>query len=260
MCTVLTFLPACAVQLNIACPSTGCQKMIEVEDEKKLRAFYDKRISDEVEGDVLGPEFEGYVFRISGGNDLQGFPMMQGVLVSKRVRLLLKKGSKCYRPRKAGERKRKSVRGCIVSHDLSVLNLVVIKKGKSDVEGLTDEASARPRRLGPKRASKIRKMFDLPKDADVTKAVIYRDIEKDGKKVASKAPKIQRLITPRRIRRKAKWRSEKAKRFKASKAAAREYNELIAKRAAEERQRRQSYKEKRRSLSRKLSEKKAARA
>merc|ERR1719231_480627 len=248
------------MKLNISCPETGQQKCIVVDEDRMLLPFFDKRMSQEVDADSLGDEFKGYRFQITGGNDKQGFPMMQGVLVSKRVRLLLKKGSKCYRPRKAGERKRKSVRGCIVSHDLSVINLVVIKKGKNDVEGLTDEASARPRRLGPKRASKIRKMFHLPKDADVTKAVISRDIEKDGKKVASKAPKIQRLITPRRIRRKAKWRSEKAKRFKASKAAAREYNELIAKRAAEERQRRQSYKEKRRSLSRKLSEKKAARA
>merc|ERR1712093_859038 len=30
--------------------------------------------------DSLGDEFKGYVFQISGGNDKQGFPMMQGVL------------------------------------------------------------------------------------------------------------------------------------------------------------------------------------
>lgn len=32
------------------------------------RAFYDKRISHEVEGDSLGDEFKGYVFKITGGN------------------------------------------------------------------------------------------------------------------------------------------------------------------------------------------------
>jgi hypothetical protein len=37
-------------------------------------------------------------------------------------------GHSLYRPRKRGERKRKSVRGCIVSGELSVLNLVVVKK------------------------------------------------------------------------------------------------------------------------------------
>uniref|UniRef100_A0A674C4Q8 Small ribosomal subunit protein eS6 n=1 Tax=Salmo trutta TaxID=8032 RepID=A0A674C4Q8_SALTR len=65
------------------------------------------------------------------------------------------RGHSCYRPRRTGERKRKSVRGCIVDANLSVLNLVIIKKGEKDIPGLTD--STVPRRLGPKRASKIRK-------------------------------------------------------------------------------------------------------
>lgn len=67
------------MKLNIACPATGCQKVIEIDDEKKLQAVYDRRISQEVEGEELGDEFKGYVFRISGGNDKQGFPMKQGM-------------------------------------------------------------------------------------------------------------------------------------------------------------------------------------
>lgn len=47
-----------------------------------------------------------------------------------RVRLLLSKGHSCYRPRRDGERKRKSVRGCIVDANLSVLCLVIVRKGK----------------------------------------------------------------------------------------------------------------------------------
>jgi len=55
------------------------------------RAFYDRRMGQEIEGSVLGEEFKGYIFKITGGNDKQGFPMKQGVLVNGRVRLLLKK-------------------------------------------------------------------------------------------------------------------------------------------------------------------------
>lgn len=36
----------------------------------------------EVEADALGNEWKGYVVRISGGNDKQGFPMKQGVLTN----------------------------------------------------------------------------------------------------------------------------------------------------------------------------------
>jgi hypothetical protein len=53
------------------------------------RIFYDKKIAQEVPGDSLGDEWKGYIFRITGGNDKQGFPMKQGVLVPYRVRLLL---------------------------------------------------------------------------------------------------------------------------------------------------------------------------
>ena len=56
------------------------------------RPFLDKHLGEEVEGSCLGDEYKGYVFRISGGNDKQGFPMKQGILKSERVRVLLKKG------------------------------------------------------------------------------------------------------------------------------------------------------------------------
>ncbi|MBA0561033.1 hypothetical protein Golob_017892, partial [Gossypium lobatum] len=111
------------------------------------RAFFDKRISQEVSGDALGEEFKGYVFKIMGGCDKQGFPMKQGVLTPGRVRLLLHRGTPCFRGygRRNGERRRKSVRGCIVSQDLSVLNLVIVKKGENDLPGLTDTEKPRMR-------------------------------------------------------------------------------------------------------------------
>lgn len=34
----------------------------------------------EVDADQLGEEWKGYILRIAGGNDKQGFPMKQGVL------------------------------------------------------------------------------------------------------------------------------------------------------------------------------------
>merc|ERR1712007_340608 len=124
------------------------QKCLQIDDDKKLLPFFDKRIAQEISGDSLGDEFKGYRFKISGGNDKQGFPMLQGILTPERVRLLLRKGSKCYRQRRTGEMKRKSVRGCIVSQDLSVLNLVVVRKGEQEIPGLTDVE--KPIRLGPK--------------------------------------------------------------------------------------------------------------
>ena len=50
-------------QLNIANPNTGAMKIVEVDDEKKLVQLYEKRMAQEVEGDFLGDDFKGYVFR-----------------------------------------------------------------------------------------------------------------------------------------------------------------------------------------------------
>jgi small subunit ribosomal protein S6e len=242
------------MKLNIAYPATGCQKLIDIEDENKLRAFYDKRMSQEVSGDFLGDDFKGYIFRISGGNDKQGFPMKQGVLTNQRVRLLLKDGHSCYRIRKRGERKKKSVRGCIVSADLSVLNLVVVKKGEADIPGLTD--SMKPRRLGPKRASKIKKLFALNKDDDVRQFVVKREVTPKGdKKPYFKAPKIQRLVTPERLQHKRQRKAIKNQRWKTSRADAEVYNALVAQRLKEAKERRAAKVAKRRSVSRKISEK-----
>merc|ERR1712216_713603 len=203
------------MKLNIAYPETGLQK----------------RLAQEVEGDVLGAEFEGYRFRISGGNDKQGFPMLQGILTDERVRLLLVKVSKCYRQRRTGERKRKSVRGCIVNQDLSVLNLVVVKRGAADIPGLSD--STKDIRLGPKRANKIRKLWGFDKTDDVRQGVVRRKITTKGAKEYSKAPKIQRLVTPVRLQRKRHMLALKKSRVVKNKTETAAYVALLAQRKRE---------------------------
>ena len=108
--------------------------------------------------------------------------MKQGVLVPHRVRLLLSDGHSCYRPRRTGERKRKSVRGCIVGPDIAVLSVVVVKQGENEIPGLTD--TVLPKRLGPKRATKIRRFFNLSKEDDVRKYVVRREVVSSKKENA----------------------------------------------------------------------------
>jgi small subunit ribosomal protein S6e len=214
------------MKLNISYPVTGLQKAIVVDDDKKLLQFFGKRMGQEVAGDDLGDEFKGYVFKITGGNDKDGFSMKQGILIAGRTRILMSAGHSCYRPRRDGERKRKSVRGCIVGHDLSVLALAVVKVGEKPIDGLTTDK--KPRRRGPKRATRIRKLFNLTKTDDPRRFVLLysRKIEKNGK-VHYKTPKIQRLVTDVRLRRKKLYRAEKKARWQRSKKASAEYIKLL---------------------------------
>lgn len=225
------------MKFNIANPATGQQKTIDIDDERKYRIFYDRKLSQEVPGDALGDEFKGYIFRISGGNDKQGFPMKQGVLVPHRVRLLLSDGHSCYRERRKGERRRKSVRGCIVGPDISVLSLVIVKKGDDELPGLTDNVL--DKRLGPKRATKIRKFFNLSKEDDVRKYVVRREVKSQKKETAKpyyKAPKIQRLVTPLRLQRRRHLHALKIRRLEHQKEQKTEYDALMAKRIAEKKE------------------------
>jgi len=47
-------------------------------------------------------------------------------------------GHSCYRTRRSGERKRKTVRGCIVGPDIRTLAVTITKKGETEIPGLTD--------------------------------------------------------------------------------------------------------------------------
>lgn len=173
--------------------------------------------------------------------------MKNGVLTQDRKRLLLKKGSKGIRYRKNmyrdGTRIRKLVRGCIVSSDIRMLNIKVVKAGEKKIEGLND-LDPLPRRLGPKIANNIlkemglvdiyQKMKQNPEERGtlrymITKFVNKRDVvTKNGKKY-TKAPKVQRLITPLRLRRKRLMKKAKKEAVQATEAQRKNYEETYKK-------------------------------
>merc|ERR1739842_188488 len=139
-----------------------------------------------------------------------------------RVKLLLRRGMPCYKALRKGERRRKAVRGCIVGPDIAALSLSIIKRGEADLPGLTDTTV--PRRLGPKRVGKICKMFNLSKEDDVRDYVVRR-------KVVTKKPKIQRLITPGVLHRRKQLKKKVAKRKERSYQKRKAYFDKLAKKS-----------------------------
>lgn len=213
------------MKFNISDPTTGGNKKIEIDEEKYIRPFFDRKMGQEINGEVMGDDYKGYIFRITGGNDKQGFTMKQGILIAGRSRILFKKRGTTFRPRRSGERKRKSVRGCITGPDLSVIALRIVKHGDAAIPGCTDVDFAN--RLGKKRKNRICKDFALDKKVDNVKDyVVHRKIEK-GDKTFYKAPKIQRMITDKRLRRRKALANAKLNGVKATQAAAANYEKLL---------------------------------
>merc|ERR1711994_850115 len=103
-----------------------------------------------------------------------------------------------------------------------------------------------------KRAQRIRAEFNLDKKLDdVRRYVVHREVKKtikkkdaegnevDAERTYYKAPKIQRLISEKRIRRKKLIKEAKVDRYKTSKEQKQKYEKLISqyvkeKKAAEE--------------------------
>ncbi|MFX0003138.1 MAG: eS6 family ribosomal protein [Candidatus Hodarchaeota archaeon] len=110
-------------------PGKGLSKIIEI-DEKKFR-FDGMKIGDTIKGGVIG--FPNYEFVITGGCDSSGFPMRKGVHGPVKKRILVSKKGIGYKPKRKGQKKRKTVRGNEVTHDMTLINLKIVKYGEAEL-------------------------------------------------------------------------------------------------------------------------------
>ncbi len=110
-------------------PGKGLSKLIEI-DEKKFR-FEGMKIGDTINGGLIG--FPNYEFEIMGGSDSSGFPMRKDVHGPVKKKILVSKLGTGYKPRRKGEKKRKTVRGNEVTFNMTLINLKVVKYGEAEL-------------------------------------------------------------------------------------------------------------------------------
>ncbi|AIY90367.1 30S ribosomal protein S6e [Geoglobus acetivorans] len=115
----------------ISDPSTGraYQKVISGANANKLIG---KEVGDSINGTLveLPPDYE---LVITGGSDKDGFPIRPDIPGPVRKRILLS-GGVGYRPRERGIRKKKMVRGRVITRDIVQINMKVVKHGKVPLE------------------------------------------------------------------------------------------------------------------------------
>jgi small subunit ribosomal protein S6e len=103
-----------------------------------------KSLGEKIEGELISPDLSGYELEIAGGTDEAGFPMMKEVEGSGLTKRLLTKGWGFTTRSKEGKlpkgiRKRKTVRGKVISEAITQINLNVIKEGSKKLEDIFPE-------------------------------------------------------------------------------------------------------------------------
>jgi small subunit ribosomal protein S6e len=117
--------------LVVSNPKEGTSNRIELDDQQ-IRPLIGTRIGQVLDGTLAG--LPGFKIRLTGGTDKDGIPMRPDVHGSAKARVILSNGVG-YKPKRNGERKRKVVRGNMVSAETTFLNFSIVeepmvKKGK----------------------------------------------------------------------------------------------------------------------------------
>ncbi len=111
-------------KLVVSNPSDGTSKTVKVSD-PQAQAFIGMKIGDTLNGDPFG--LAGTELKILGGSDKSGIAMRSDVPGGSKRKLLLS-SPPAFKPREDGERRRKLVRGNMITEDIVQINAVILKK------------------------------------------------------------------------------------------------------------------------------------
>lgn len=107
-------------KLIVSDPKNGKSSSIELDDQKS-KSLIGRQIDEVIDGSTLG--LNGKV-RITGGSDKDGIPMRKDILGGSKKYIILS-GGVGFNPKRKGERKRKVVRGKMITEDTYQINLVL---------------------------------------------------------------------------------------------------------------------------------------
>lgn len=103
---------------------------LEIPKEKEM-LIVGKRIGEVVDGNDFG--LPGYKLKLSGGSDSSGIPMRGDVSGQRKTKVFIA-DRPGLRPKRKGERRRKTVRGAVFSTETVQVNAQVVEQGSIPLE------------------------------------------------------------------------------------------------------------------------------
>lgn len=109
------------MKVLVSDPKAG--KVVTVElDAPKARPLVGRELGEEVDGSIFG--MAGKKLKITGGSDKDGIPMLANIHGGAKKYVLLA-GGVGFKPTAEGERRRKLVRGRMITDETYQLNMVI---------------------------------------------------------------------------------------------------------------------------------------
>lgn len=129
----------------ISDPETGTSKVVEVE-EARAAPFLGRRIGETMDGSVV--DLPAHKLKLVGGSDKDGVPMRANVHGGVRRKVVLS-GGVGFNPKKGGERRRKAVRGDVITDEIVQLNTKIVEKPAKPKEAKAEEAKPEAQTAAP---------------------------------------------------------------------------------------------------------------
>ena len=112
-------------------PQAGTSKVVELE-ETRAAPFIGRKLGETLDGSVV--DLPAHTVQILGGSDKDGVPMIGNVHGGVRRRVVLSTGVG-FAAKKQGERRRKTVRGNIITDEIVQINMKITQKPTKAPEG-----------------------------------------------------------------------------------------------------------------------------
>ena len=118
-------------------PQAGTSKVVELE-EARAAPFIGRRLGETLDGSAV--DLPAHTVQILGGSDKDGVPMRGNVHGGVRRRVVLSGGAG-FRPKNSGERKRKTVRGNVITDEIVQINMKIVERPAKPAEAKTEQTA-----------------------------------------------------------------------------------------------------------------------
>jgi small subunit ribosomal protein S6e len=114
-------------KIIVSDPETGKSQSVELEESQAV-PLIGRKLGEVIDGAAI--KMSGHKVKITGGSDKDGFPMRPNIHGGVRVGAILSEGVG-FHSSQHGERKRKTLRGNVITDSIVQINMKIVEKPKS---------------------------------------------------------------------------------------------------------------------------------